>query len=62
MADLSQRLWLLILGAFVVIVGAMAAVWAAAPEDIRGVLMLVGGVLYAVTVVSGYAIERRVHW
>lgn len=62
MAHYSRRFWVLSLGASVVIIVTMAAVWAAAPEDIRGLLMLVGGLIYAVTVVGGYAIERRVHW
>ena len=62
MAHLTRRLWALILGASVVTIVALAVVWAAAPEGIRGVLILVGGVLCAVATVGGYAIERRVHW
>ena len=62
MTHLSRPLWVLVLGATVVIIVAMAAVWAAAPEGIRGVLMLVGGALYVVTIVGGYAVERRIHW
>jgi hypothetical protein len=62
MAHLSRRSWILILAASVVCVVAMAAVWAAAPDDVRAWLMLAGGVFYAVTIVGGYAIERRVHW
>jgi hypothetical protein len=62
MARRSRRLWVLVLWASGVIIVAMAAVWAVAPEDVRGVLLLVGGVISAVTIVGGYAIERRVHW
>jgi hypothetical protein len=62
MAHLSRRSWVLILAASVVIIAAMAALWASAPEDLRGVLMLVGGVFWAVMIVGGYAIERHVHW
>ena len=62
MAHLSRRSWVLILAASVVIIVAMAAVWAAAPDDLRGVLILVGGVFYVVTIVGCYAIEHHVHW
>jgi hypothetical protein len=62
MAHLSRRSWVLILAASVGIIVAMAAVWAAAPDDLRGVLILVGGVFYVVTIVGGYAIEHHVHW
>ena len=62
MAHLSRRSWVLIPAASVVIIVAMAAVWAAAPDDLRGVLILVGGVFYVVTIVGGYAIEHHVHW
>lgn len=58
----SRRRWLPILGATVVIVLVMAVIWEAAPEDARGLLMVVGGVFYAVTVIGGYVIERRLHW
>lgn len=58
----SQRRWLQLLGATLAIVLVIAAVWAAAPEDLRGLFLIVGGVLYAVTTVGGYAIERRIHW
>ncbi len=54
--------WLLILGSTVVIVLVMAAIWAAAPEDVRGLLLVVGGVFYIVTVVGVFVIERRMHW
>jgi hypothetical protein len=62
MAHRSRRSWILILAASVVVIIAMAAVWAAAPEDLRGVLILIGGVFCVATIVGGYAIERHVHW
>jgi hypothetical protein len=62
MTHSARRFWTLFVGASIVIVVAMAAVWAAAPQDVRGALLLVGGALYAVTIIGGYAIERRVHW
>jgi hypothetical protein len=62
MAHRSRRSWILILAASVVVIIAMAAVWAAAPEDLRGVLILIGGVFCVATTVGGYAIERHVHW
>jgi hypothetical protein len=46
----------------VVVVLVMAAIWAAAPQDVRGLLMVFGGVVYIVTVVGGYVVERRLHW
>jgi hypothetical protein len=58
----SRRKWLPILAATVVVVLVMAAIWAAAPEDVRGLLMVVGGVFYGVAVVGGYVVERRLHW
>jgi hypothetical protein len=58
----SRRRWLLILGATVVIVLVMGVIWAAAPEDLRGFLLVVGGVFYLVTVVGVFVIERRTHW
>jgi hypothetical protein len=62
MAHRSRRRWVLVLGASVFIMVAMAAVWTAAPEYVRGVLVLIGGVLWAMAIVGGYVIERRVHW
>jgi hypothetical protein len=34
----------------------------AAPEDVRGLLMVVGGVLYLLAIVGGYVIESRLYW
>jgi hypothetical protein len=58
----TRRRWLLVIGTTAVIVLVMAAIWAVAPEDLRGLLLVIGGVFYAATVVGGYVIERRLHW
>lgn len=45
--------------AFIVL---LATVWAATPEDLRGVLLLVGGAVALVVSVLGYVVQRRLHW
>ena len=58
----TRRMGILVLAASIVIMVAMAAVWAIAPEDVRGMLLLAGGLLWAAAIVGGYVVERRVHW
>jgi hypothetical protein len=60
----SRRAWILVLGALlaVVLVLALGVVWAVAPEEARGLLLLVGGVLTAAVYVALYALQRREHW
>lgn len=45
--------------AFIVL---LATVWAATPEDLRGVFLLVGGAVALVVSVLGYVVQRRLHW
>jgi hypothetical protein len=57
-----RRAWLLFLAAPLALMVVLGVIWAAAPDGLRGLLMLVGGVLTAVACVVGYVIERRAHW
>jgi hypothetical protein len=38
-----------------------AVAWGAASGEARGVLLFGGGMLWVLTIVVGYAVERRVH-
>lgn len=66
MARQSRQAWILKVGAPVgepvALVVLLAVIWAAAPEDLRGPLMLVGGMFAAVTYLVLYAVQRRRHW
>jgi hypothetical protein len=53
----SALLVLVVAAVFVV-----AVIWAVSPEDVRGVLMLAGGVLTAAVYMVLYVIQRRRHW
>jgi len=61
MRSQSRRPWILILGAMVVAIF-LGAVWAVAPEDARGLLMLAGGAITVAVYLALYAIQRRRHW
>ena len=58
----SRPPWILILGGTVAVVIVLGAVWAVAPEDARGLLMLAGGALTVAVYLALYAIQRRRHW
>lgn len=58
----SRSLWTLILGGVAPVVIVLGAVWAAAPEGVRGLLMFVGGALTVVVYLVLYAIQRRRYW
>jgi NaMN:DMB phosphoribosyltransferase len=58
----SSPLWILILGGTVAVAIVLGAVWAVAPADARGLLMLAGGALTVAVYVVLYAIQRRRHW
>jgi hypothetical protein len=62
MARRSRRTLVLILGATVLVALLLAIVWAAAPDDLRGSLMLAGGVVAVATYAGLYVIERDEHW
>ena len=51
-----------ILGGFAAVIIVLWAVWAIAPEDVRGLLMVAGGAVTAVAYLVLYAIQRRRHW
>ncbi len=53
----SALLVLVVAVVFVVVV-----IWAVSPEDVRGVLMLAGGVLTVAVYVVLYVLQRRRHW
>ena len=46
----------------VIVVVALAAIWAAAPEDLRGLLLLAAGAITLAVCGALYLIERRRHW
>jgi NaMN:DMB phosphoribosyltransferase len=54
--------WILILGGIVAIAVVLGAIWAAAPDDVRGLLMLAGGAMTLAVYLALLAIERRRHW
>lgn len=58
----SRSLWILILSGVAAVVIVLGAVWTVAPEDARGLLMLVGGALTVAVYLILYAIQRRRHW
>ena len=62
MRSRSGLKWMLLLAAAVVLVVALAVVWAVAPNEGRGPLLLAAGGLVAVMYGALYAIQRRRHW
>jgi len=61
MESQARLAWMAVLAALLGVV-VLALIWAAAPEDVRGALMLFGGVLTLLVYVALYAIQRRHHW
>jgi quinol-cytochrome oxidoreductase complex cytochrome b subunit len=62
MRSQSRLPWILIFGAIVAVAIVLGAVWAVAPEDARGLLMLAGGTITVAVYLALYAIQRRRHW
>lgn len=62
MQDRLRLRWILTLGGVAAVAVVLGVVWAVAPEDTRGMLMLAGGALTAAVYVVLYAIQRRRHW
>jgi quinol-cytochrome oxidoreductase complex cytochrome b subunit len=62
MRSQSRPSWILVLGGIVVAAVVLGAVWAMAPEDARGLLMLAGGAITVAVYLALYAIQRRRHW
>jgi len=62
MRSQSRPPWILILGAMVAVAIVLGAVWAVAPEDARGLLMLAGGAITVAVYLALYVIQRRRHW
>jgi hypothetical protein len=60
MRSQSRPPWILILGGTVAIV--LGAIWAVAPEDARGLLILAGAAMTVAVYLAMYAIQRRRHW
>lgn len=58
----SPSTWILILGGAVAVVIVLGVVWAIAPEDVRGLLMLAGGAMTVALYLALYAVERHRHW
>jgi len=62
MRNQSRPPWILILGGIVVVAIVLGAIWAVAPEDARGLLMLAGGAMAVAVYLALFAIQRRRHW
>lgn len=62
MRSQSRPPWILVLGGAVVVAIVLGAIWAVAPEDARGLLVLVGGLITLAVYLALYAIQRRGHW
>ena len=58
----SRPRWILVLGAIVAVAIVVGAVWAVAPEDARGFLMLAGGAITVAAYLALFAVQRRRHW
>jgi hypothetical protein len=62
MRSQSRPSWILILGGAVAVAIVLGAIWAVAPGDARGLLMLAGGAITVAVYLALYAIQRRRHW
>ena len=62
MRSQSGPSWILVLGGFVVVAIVLGAIWAVAPEDARGLLLLAGGAITVAVYLALSAIQRRRHW
>lgn len=58
----SRQGWTMLLALAAVAVLALALVWAAAPEDLRGLYLLVGAIVTGLVYGVLYAIQVRRHW
>lgn len=54
--------WIAIIAVMVILVVAVAAIWTAAPEDLRGWLLLAGGAITVAVYGALYVLQRRRHW
>lgn len=54
--------WIPLVAVPVIVVVTFAVIWAAAPEDLRGLLLLAAGVIAAAVYGALYLIQRRRHW
>lgn len=58
----SRRMGILILAAVVAIEVLLAILWTQSPEDVRGLIVLAGGVFAVLTYLGLYVLQRRTHW
>jgi hypothetical protein len=58
----NGRSWLLPVAAATIVLLAFAIIWFAAPEDLRGLVILAGGVVTAALYLGLYALQRARHW
>ena len=54
--------WIPLMAMAAILVVAVAAIWVAAPEDLRGWLLLAAGAITAAVYVALYVLQRRRHW
>jgi hypothetical protein len=62
MALRTGRRWFPYLAVAVILIAAMAVIWTAAPDDLRGLILLVGLALTAATDVGLFVFQRSRHW
>jgi hypothetical protein len=62
MAGRQGRSWVQFVIAAAILLIAFAVTWAAAPEDLRGPMLLAAGVVTAALYVGLFAVERARHW
>ena len=55
-------MWIPLITFTVIVVVAFAAIWGAAPEDLRGWLLLAAGVVSVLVYGAIYTIQRHRHW
>ncbi len=60
--DRGGRRWFPLVAAAAVLVVAFAVIWAAAPDDLRGLILVVGGAITAATYAAVYVLQRHIHW
>lgn len=58
----SRRASILLLGGTVALVIVLGAIWAVAPEDVRGLLLLAWAVLTVTVYLALFVVQRRCHW
>ena len=62
MAGRQGRSWVQFVVAAAILFIAFAIIWTAAPEDVRGPMLLAAGVITAAVYLGVFALQRARHW